>query len=131
MRRSFRLAPSPCAGAAVVEDTSAAEVVGVVRIGSIEAVGARSDAFAPGSAVLAGGHTWTHFKGAIQGIFGRVAKMVEIGGAGPEAWWSGSGGEVKVGGGAVEGLPAVNPAHGDLTRGQERPEQHGGGLGAG
>jgi hypothetical protein len=62
---------------------------------------------------------------------GRVAKMVEIGGAGPEAWWSGSGGEVKVGGGAVEGLPAVNPAHGDLTRGQERPEQHGGGLGAG
>jgi hypothetical protein len=30
--------------------------------------------------------------------------MVEIGGAGPKAWWSGSGGEVKVGGGAVEGL---------------------------
>jgi hypothetical protein len=29
---------------------------------------------------------------------GRVAKVVEIGGAGPKAWWSGSGGEVKVGG---------------------------------
>jgi hypothetical protein len=29
---------------------------------------------------------------------GRVAKVVEIGGAGSEAWWSGSGGEVKVGG---------------------------------
>ena len=29
---------------------------------------------------------------------GRVAKLVEIGGAGPQAWWSGSGGEVKVGG---------------------------------
>ena len=31
-------------------------------------------------------------------VTGRVAKMVEIGGAGPEAWWSGSSGEVKVGG---------------------------------
>jgi hypothetical protein len=30
---------------------------------------------------------------------GRVAKLVEIGGAGPEvAWWGGSGGEVKLGG---------------------------------
>jgi hypothetical protein len=29
---------------------------------------------------------------------GRVARLVEIGGAVPKAWWSGSGGEVKVGG---------------------------------
>ena len=30
---------------------------------------------------------------------GRVAKLVEIGGAAPRpAWWSASGGEVKVGG---------------------------------
>ena len=63
---------------------------------------------------------------------GRVAKLVEIGGAGPEvAWWGGSGGEVKLGGGAVEGGPAIDPSHGDLTRGEERPEQHGGGLGTG
>jgi hypothetical protein len=56
----------------------------------------------------------------------------KLGGAGTEVAWSGgSGGEVKVGGRALEGLPTVDPAHGDLTRGEERPEQHGGGLGAG
>ncbi len=32
---------------------------------------------------------------------------------------------------ALEGPPAVDPAHGDLTGRQQRPEQHGGGLGAG
>src|SRR5271155_4720385 len=30
-----------------------------------------------------------------------------------------------------EGVPSVDLAHGDLTRGEERPEQHGGGFGAG
>jgi hypothetical protein len=45
---------------------------------------------------LAKVHSIATFNSAIQG--GRVAKVVEIGGAGPEAWWSGSGGEVKVGG---------------------------------
>jgi hypothetical protein len=34
----------------------------------------------------------------LAGAGGRVAKVVEIGSAGPKAWWSGSGGEVKVGG---------------------------------
>src|SRR5918998_1334944 len=69
----------------------------------------------------------------VGGRHGRVVsrRWWKLGGAGPEAWWSGSGGEVKIGGRAVEGLPAVDPAHGDLTGGQERPEQHGCGLGAG
>ena len=52
-------------------------------------------------------------------------------GAAPRAWWGGSGGEVKIGGRALQGGPAVDPAQGDLTRGEQRPEQHGGGLGAG
>ena len=55
----------------------------------------------------------------------------KFGGAGPKAWWSASGGEVKIGGRALEGLPTVDPAHGDLTGRQQRPEQHGGGLGTG
>jgi hypothetical protein len=31
-------------------------------------------------------------------VIGRVARLVDIGGVGPGAWWSGSGGEVKAGG---------------------------------
>lgn len=30
-----------------------------------------------------------------------------------------------------ESLPSVDLAHGDLARGEQRPEQHGGGFGAG
>ena len=30
-----------------------------------------------------------------------------------------------------EGLPAIDLAHGDLAGGEQRPEQHGGGFGAG
>jgi hypothetical protein len=40
----------------------------------------------------------THGRSQWLGSRGRVAKVVEIGGAGSKAWWCGSGGEVKVGG---------------------------------
>jgi hypothetical protein len=45
----------------------------------------------------------------------------------------GSGGEVKrlVSGSDVQGVPAVDPAQGDLAAGEQGPEQHAGGLGAG
>src|SRR3954467_14392134 len=44
----------------------------------------------------------------------------------------GSGGEVKglVSRSDVQGIPAIDPAQGDLAAGEQRPEQHAGGFGA-
>src|SRR3954468_14591245 len=44
----------------------------------------------------------------------------------------GSGGAVKglINGSDVQGIPAIDPAQGDLAAGEQRPEQHAGGFGA-
>jgi len=55
-----------------------------------------------------------------QELVGGVLRRVE------GSW---SGGEVnRLMGGFGEGLLSVDLAHGDLSRGEQRPEQHGGGA---